>query len=260
MTDWWRSETLAWQNTSLKARSTIASVNMGTVQSTGTSSCAERRYLRFDPWLWPLNSIFLYDFAMHRYAIECLKESKFSFSSDVWSFGITLYEILTRCDPPKVLHYLLSLNNWNHHSYVPVLNTRCYFFFLIEIRWNSKANKGRNDFIVTHRTAGEKYAIAFSQGLPAWGKWEAVVILLEIWVTWYIHTQFFFFLPTGEGVNGPVLGCRPQRAAAVQFPHWKVRGSPPNIWLAAWDYICTGLELLSTSRRWTCPHVSSVVV
>ncbi|XP_061079536.1 non-receptor tyrosine-protein kinase TYK2 [Conger conger] len=32
------------------------------------------------------------------YAIECLRESKFSFSSDVWSFGVTLYELLTRCD------------------------------------------------------------------------------------------------------------------------------------------------------------------
>uniref|UniRef100_A0A8C5D6T7 Tyrosine-protein kinase n=1 Tax=Gouania willdenowi TaxID=441366 RepID=A0A8C5D6T7_GOUWI len=33
------------------------------------------------------------------YAIECLREGKFSFSSDVWAFGVTLYEILTRCDP-----------------------------------------------------------------------------------------------------------------------------------------------------------------
>ncbi|XP_034566404.1 non-receptor tyrosine-protein kinase TYK2 isoform X2 [Notolabrus celidotus] len=35
------------------------------------------------------------------YAIECLKEGKFSFSSDIWSFGVTLYEILNRCDPSQ---------------------------------------------------------------------------------------------------------------------------------------------------------------
>ncbi|TKS92111.1 Non-receptor tyrosine-protein kinase TYK2 [Collichthys lucidus] len=38
------------------------------------------------------------DSPVYWYAIECLKESKFSFSSDIWSFGVTLYEILTRCD------------------------------------------------------------------------------------------------------------------------------------------------------------------
>lgn len=129
---------------------------------------------------------------MHRYAIECLKESKFSFSADVWSFGVTLYEIVARSDPPKVLNYLLSLNSWNHRLYVPVLSARCYLFLKKEIQWNDKASRGRHDFIATHQTAGEKYAITFSQGLPTWGKRETVVILLEIWVTWYIHSNFLF--------------------------------------------------------------------
>ncbi|KAE8619823.1 hypothetical protein XENTR_v10009988 [Xenopus tropicalis] len=32
------------------------------------------------------------------YATECLKECKFFYASDVWSFGVTFYELLTRCD------------------------------------------------------------------------------------------------------------------------------------------------------------------
>nr|XP_055094181.1 non-receptor tyrosine-protein kinase TYK2 isoform X3 [Symphalangus syndactylus] len=32
------------------------------------------------------------------YAPECLKEYKFYYASDVWSFGVTLYELLTHCD------------------------------------------------------------------------------------------------------------------------------------------------------------------
>lgn len=38
------------------------------------------------------------DSPVYWYALECLRDGKFSFESDVWSFAVTLYEILTRCD------------------------------------------------------------------------------------------------------------------------------------------------------------------
>ncbi|XP_006875147.1 PREDICTED: non-receptor tyrosine-protein kinase TYK2 [Chrysochloris asiatica] len=46
------------------------------------------------------------------YAPECLKECKFYYASDVWSFGVTLYELLTRCDsrqsPPSKFMELID--------------------------------------------------------------------------------------------------------------------------------------------------------
>uniref|UniRef100_A0A8C9P742 Tyrosine-protein kinase n=1 Tax=Spermophilus dauricus TaxID=99837 RepID=A0A8C9P742_SPEDA len=47
------------------------------------------------------------------YAPECLKECKFYYASDVWSFGVTLYELLTYCDssqsPPSKFLELIGL-------------------------------------------------------------------------------------------------------------------------------------------------------
>ncbi|XP_008848272.1 non-receptor tyrosine-protein kinase TYK2 isoform X2 [Nannospalax galili] len=47
------------------------------------------------------------------YAPECLKECKFYYASDVWSFGVTLYELLTNCDssqsPPTKFIELIGL-------------------------------------------------------------------------------------------------------------------------------------------------------
>lgn len=36
-----------------------------------------------------------------RYAPECLTQCKFYLASDVWSFGVTLYELITYCDSSK---------------------------------------------------------------------------------------------------------------------------------------------------------------
>ncbi|KAM7337970.1 hypothetical protein ACRRTK_004089 [Alexandromys fortis] len=47
------------------------------------------------------------------YAPECLKECKFYYASDVWSFGVTLYELLTSCDarqsPPTKFMELIGV-------------------------------------------------------------------------------------------------------------------------------------------------------
>lgn len=52
-----------------------------------------------------------------RYAPESLTESKFSVASDIWSFGVVLYELFTysdkNCSPPAVLHFYFSVTSFS---------------------------------------------------------------------------------------------------------------------------------------------------
>lgn len=121
-----------------------------------------------------VNDIF---FLMYRYAIECLKENKFSFSSDIWSFGVTLYEIFTRCDhrrsPPMVSHHwplILHKFSCNREKFESLCKiTMCSFSDLLEILWNGRATQSDDELDVTHTTVGETSAFTLSQRLPTSG-------------------------------------------------------------------------------------------
>lgn len=52
-------------------------------------------------------------FCSFRYAPECLIQCKFYIASDVWSFGVTLHELLTYCDSdssPMAVSHTCPLN------------------------------------------------------------------------------------------------------------------------------------------------------
>ncbi|XP_061634780.1 tyrosine-protein kinase JAK1 isoform X3 [Phyllopteryx taeniolatus] len=48
------------------------------------------------------------DSPIYWYAPECLTQCKFYLASDVWSFGVTMYELITYCDPNKTPMQLFS--------------------------------------------------------------------------------------------------------------------------------------------------------
>ncbi|KAF0041897.1 hypothetical protein F2P81_005429 [Scophthalmus maximus] len=77
------------------------------------------------------------------YAPECLTHCKFYLASDVWSFGTTMYELITYCDPTKspMAVYELMRRCWEHSP-----ERRITFKRLIEELTNMQQLKPQNDF------------------------------------------------------------------------------------------------------------------
>ncbi|XP_053707941.1 non-receptor tyrosine-protein kinase TYK2 isoform X1 [Synchiropus splendidus] len=67
------------------------------------------------------------DSPVYWYAIECLKYNKFSFPSDIWSFGVTLHEIMNRCDPqqspPVIFSKMLKAPSGQFNNIVELLES-----------------------------------------------------------------------------------------------------------------------------------------
>lgn len=112
MRERWRSETLASPRASKTMRDITPSKTRTTALFSGRSGDGKELELglRFNcesvDWFqggfFTVGPGFSVEMCLFcRYAPECLTQCKFYLASDVWSFGVTLYELITYCDSSK---------------------------------------------------------------------------------------------------------------------------------------------------------------
>lgn len=89
----------------------------------------------------------VYSLLPFRYAPECLIQCKFYIASDVWSFGVTLHELLTYCDS-DFSPMAVSANCHLHLSQHPVEKAPVLLPLSFALEWSSSVCHTKRDMVM----------------------------------------------------------------------------------------------------------------